>query len=94
MHTMTSTEFARNPRAVYDRVLETQEAVEITRHGKPVVRVAPVEQKRGLTGAEIVAKIAQRQKQLGVPPPDPDWQRDYDTWINPIENLPGDPWER
>ncbi len=91
MQTMTSTEFARNPRAVYDRVLETQEAVEITRHGKPVVRVEPVKQLRNLSGAELVARMAALTHRL--PNADEEWQKDYDEVINPYEDFV-DPWAR
>ena len=93
MPTITSTEFARNPRGVFDRVIETQAPVDITRHGKPVVRVQPIAPaKRGLTGPELVALIV-ANKRLGVPGADAAWQKDYDEIINPIEEFV-DPWAR
>jgi prevent-host-death family protein len=94
MHTMTSTEFARNPRAVYDLVMETQEPVEITRHGKPVVRVEPVKQKKQLTGKELVAKMRRDHELFGPFPVDTQWQKDYDEFINPYEDISKDPWNR
>ena len=71
MQTMTSTEFARNPRAVYDLVVETQEAVQITRYGKPFVRMEPVTPKKGISGRELLALIERDECQLGRPSPDP-----------------------
>ena len=92
MQTITSTEFARNPRGVFDRVIETQAPVEITRHGKAVVRVQPIAPtRRGLTGAELVARI-KADKRCGVGA-DTTWQKDYDKIINPYEDWV-DPWER
>jgi prevent-host-death family protein len=59
MQTITSTEFARNPRGVFDRVIETQAPIEVTRHGKPVVRVQPIAPaRRTLSGPELVARMA------------------------------------
>ena len=93
MQTITSTEFARNPRGVFDRVIETQAPVDITRHGKAVVRVQPiVPVRRGLTGPELVALI-KASKRRGVPGADEAWQKDYDELINPIEEFV-DPWAR
>ena len=93
MQTITSTEFARNPRGVFDRVIETQAPVDITRHGKPVVRVQPIAPvRRGVTGPELVALI-KASKQRGVPGADEAWQKDYDELINPIEEFV-DPWAR
>ena len=92
MQTITSTEFARNPRGVFDRVIETQAPIEITRHGKPVVRVQPIAPaRRGLTGPELVALMAASQHR--VPGADEAWQTDYDEVINPIEEFV-DPWAR
>jgi prevent-host-death family protein len=92
MQTVTCTEFARNPRGVFDRVIETQAPIEVTRHGKPVVRVQPITPaKRGLTGPELVALIlASKPRGVG---PDTTWQKDYDEIINPYEDWV-DPWER
>ncbi len=93
MQTVTSTEFARNPRGVFDRVIETQAPIEVTRHGKRVVRVQPIAPtRRGLTGPELVALIV-ASKRRGVPGADAAWQKDYDELINPIEELV-DPWAR
>ena len=93
MQTITSTEFARNPRGVFDRVIETQAPVDITRHGKPVVRVQPIAPvRRGLTGPELVALMV-ASKRRGVPGADEAWQKDYDEIINPIEEFV-DPWAR
>lgn len=91
MHTMTSTEFARNPRAVYDRVLETQEAVEITRHGKPVVRVEPVKQKKGISGAELVARLLENKRKYGHVD-DPTFLEDCQS-ASLYEEI-RDPWDR
>ena len=92
MQTITSTEFARNPRGVFDRVIETQAPVDITRHGKPVVRVQPIAPaRRGLTGQELVALMAASRHR--VPSADAAWQKDYDEIINPIEEFV-DPWAR
>jgi len=88
---MTSTEFARNPRAVYDLVMETQEPVEITRHGKPVVRVSPVQQKKPLTGADIIALIEENKRRYGHID-DPAFLEDCQA-ASPYEIL-RDPWER
>ena len=92
MQTMTSTEFARNPRAVYDLVLETQETVQITRHGKPVVRVEPVHQKKGITGRELLALIERDERLFGKPPPDPTFLDDARS-ASPVEAIV-DPWAR
>ena len=92
MHTMTSTEFARNPRAVYDLVMETQETVEITRHGKPVVRVEPVIQKKGISGAELVAMIEREERMFGKLPPDPTFLADCQS-VGGYEEIV-DPWDR
>ena len=92
MQTMTSTEFARNPRAVYDLVVETQETVQITRHGKPVVRVEPVQQKKGITGRELLALIERDERLFGKPPPDPTFLVDAQS-ASPVEDIV-DPWAR
>ena len=93
MQTITSTEFARNPRGVFDQVIETQAPVDVTRHGKPVVRVQPITPvRRGLTGPELVALIVASNRR-GVPGADAAWQKDYDELINPIEAFV-DPWAR
>ena len=92
MQTMTSTEFARNPRAVYDLVIETQETVQITRHGKAVVRVEPVQQKKGITGRELLAMIERDQRLFGKPPPDPTFLADAQS-ASPVEDIV-DPWAR
>jgi prevent-host-death family protein len=92
IQTITSTEFARNPRGVFDRVIETQTPVDVTRHGKPVVRVQPIAPaRRGLTGPELVALMnATKRRGVGA---DTTWQKDYDELINPYEDWV-DPWER
>ena len=92
MQTMTSTEFARNPRAVYDLVVETQETVQITRHGKAVVRVEPVQQKKGITGRELLALIERDERLFGKPPPDPTFLDDAQS-ASPVEDIV-DPWAR
>ena len=92
MQTMTSTEFARNPRAVYDLVIETQETVQITRHGKPVVRVEPVQQKKGITGRELLALIERDERLFGKPSPDPTFLDDAQS-ASPVEDIV-DPWAR
>ena len=92
MQTMTSTEFARNPRAVYDLVIETQETVQITRHGKPVVRVEPVHQKKGITGRELLAMIERDERLFGKPPIDPTFLDDAQS-ASPVEDIV-DPWAR
>ena len=92
MQTITSTEFARNPRGVFDRVIETQAPIEITRHGKPVVRVQPITSaRRTLSGPELVARMAASTHRVAGA--DAAWQKDYDEIINPIEELV-DPWAR
>ena len=93
MRSVTSTEFVRNPRAVFDQVVASGEPIVINRHGKPVVRVQPIAPlRRGLTGPELVALI-NATKRRGVPGADAAWQKDYDELINPIEELV-DPWAR
>ncbi len=92
MQTITSTEFARNPRGVFDRVIESQQAVEVTRHGKAVVTVQPITPKRrSMTGAELVARM--RANRVAVVGADTQWQKDYDEFINPYEDWV-DPWAR
>ncbi len=92
METITSTEFARNPRGLFDRVIETQAPVDITRHGKAVVRVQPITQaRRGLTGPELVARMAASTHRVAGA--DEAWQKDCDEIINPIEAFV-DPWAR
>ena len=39
MRSVSSTEFVRNPRAVFDQVVASGEPIVINRHGKPMVRV-------------------------------------------------------
>jgi prevent-host-death family protein len=92
MQTITSTDFARNPRGVFDRVIETQAPIEITRHGKPVVRVQPIAPaRRALSGPELVARMAASTHRVAGA--DAAWQKDYDEVINPIEEFV-DPWAR
>ena len=93
MRSVSSTEFVRNPRAVFDQVVSSGEPTVIKRHGKPVVRVQPIAPvRRGLTGPELVALIVASNRR-GVPGADAAWQKDYDKLINPIEEFV-DPWAR
>lgn len=86
MQTITSTEFARNPRAVFDRVAVNGESLAITRHGQAVVEVSPV--KKTLSGAELLARF----RRHGLPLPDPTWLGDCKSGDDPEEIV--DPWQR
>ena len=92
MRSVSSTEFVRNPRAVFDQVVASGEPIVINRHGKPVVRVQPIAPvRRGLTGPELVALMnATKRRGVGA---DTTWQKDYDELINPYEDWV-DPWAR
>ena len=86
MQSITSTEFARNPRAVFDRVAVQGESLSITRHGQAVVQVSPI--KKTLSGAELLARL----RRHGAPLSDPTWLEDCKSGSVPEEIV--DPWQR
>jgi len=86
MRSVSSTEFVRNPRAVFDQVVASGEATVITRHGAPVVRVVP--EPRPMTGKEFLAACWGRSAHID----DPDWLADCKRGSVPEEIV--DPWER
>lgn len=59
-----------NLSTLLDDVLASGESIIITRHGKPVARLAPEDRRRGLTAKELAGRTkAFRDRQA----PDPDW---------------------
>jgi len=85
MQTITSTEFARNPRGVFDRVAANGETLSVTRHGQPVAQVSRV--KKTLSGPEFLARLR------SIPSlADPTWLEDCKSG-NILEAFV-DPWER
>ena len=85
MQTVTSTEFARNPRGVFDRVAANGETLSVTRHGQPVAQVSPV--KKTLSGPELLARLRSIPRLK-----DPTWLEDCKSG-NMLEEFV-DPWER
>ena len=56
-------EAKNNLSALVDRALAGED-VTITRHGRPVVRLVPAEQRRPLTGRELLALVDQLREGL------------------------------
>jgi len=85
METITSTEFARNPRGVFDRVAANGEALSVTRHGQPVALVSTV--KKTLSGPALLARLRSAPRLN-----DPTWLEDCKSGNIPEAFV--DPWER
>lgn len=61
-----------NLSTLLDDVLESGEPILITRHGKPIARLAPETKRRRLPAAELAVRTkAFRNQQI----PDPDWSK-------------------
>ena len=86
MRSVSSTEFVRNPRAVFDQVVATGEPTVIKRHGVPVVRV--MAEPKPMTGKEFVDACWGRSAHIA----DPTWLADC-QWASQPEEIV-DPWER
>ena len=86
MRSVSSTEFVRNPRAVFDQVVATGEPTVIKRHGVPVVRVMP--EPKPMTGKAFIALHWGKSAHME----DPEWLADCKSGSGPEEIL--DPWER
>ena len=70
MRSVSSTEFVRNPRAVFDQVVATGEPTVIKRHGVPVVRVVP--EPKPMKGKEFIALHWGKSAHID----DPEWLAD------------------
>ena len=86
MRSVSSTEFVRNPRAVFDQVVASGEPTVIKRHGVAVVRVVP--EPKPMTGKEFLALHWGRSAHID----DPDWLADCKSGSLPEDIV--DPWER
>ena len=86
MRSVSSTEFVRNPRAVFDQVVATGEPTVIKRHGVPVVRVMP--EPKPMTGKAFIALHWGKSAHMN----DPEWLADCKSGSGREEIL--DPWER
>jgi prevent-host-death family protein len=82
MRTMTATEASRKFSELLDAI-EHGETIRITRGNHPVAEIGPA---RRRTGADLEAALA------GLPPLDPDFEKDIESALSLLTNEVSDPW--